>query len=891
MADVLGAWRPGAVILDLYEVLDVISTGGMGLVYRVRHLGWNVELAVKAPRAELLAEDDFEAEATTWVGLGEHPHTVSCVYVRRLDGVPLVFAEWLDGGSLADAVRDGMLYEGGPRESLRRILDIAVQTAWGLEHAHLHGLVHQDVKPANVLLARDGTAKVTDFGLARARAAAGESTLVPPGGSVLAGYGGMTPAFCSPEQAEAAAWTEQSGMPRTGLTQATDTWSWALTMLEMFVGHPPCHYGQTGAEVFSAFVADGATANGDARIPAMPDGLIALLERCFAWKPADRPRDMGELADELAGVYQEFFGEPYPRPRLPTAARLGDELSNQALSLRDLGRIDEAEALWQQAVHVDSRNPHVVYNRGLHLWRTGRLTDVQLIADLQALDGPRAGYLQGLVHLERGDPEAAAQALRDAARDAPDDPEITAALDLAEGTPRPGPPAVLAGHEREVRAVSISRDGRTGVSASDDGTIRIWDLAERRCARVIRVAEDRRGPHLPAIDADAGLAVFRGSDGSAELWDLGTGRRMHVLADPETLDRVYHYGDYAISGSLVLAFNDVGNMRVWDAETGHSRYVLREGPSGEGFHGPVAITPDARAAIAVGSRNRDTLDSDKYRKAPGRGAQVRDPRTGRVLRDIDGRCHRALVSSDGRIAVTEHTITPRMAQMQVWDVTTGRELHNITRQIEEYQGCEAVSPDGRYALSSAYYISELWELNPPRCLQRWRRGVDSAAFSSDGRFLLTGDHHGTVMLAEIAQARHTATWSYAFPRPATDRRREAEVVNGALEQTVSLMADGRFGAAAAEIRQARALPGYQRHHALLNRWRDIAKAGRRTALLDGWLRQIVPVPGMHPHPPDGRRRDAGAQRREPAGFRRVEPVRRQPALPPGPGRQRLGVQR
>lgn len=831
----MAAWRPGAVILDLYEVLDVISTGGMGLVYRVRHLGWNVELAVKVPRAELQAGAEFEAEATTWVGLGEHPHTVSCVYVRRLDGVPMVFAEWLDGGSLADAVRDGRLYEGGPRESLRRILDIAVQTAWGLEHAHRHGLVHQDVKPANVLLSRDGTAKVTDFGLAKARAVAGETTLVPPGASVLAGYGGMTPAFCSPEQAEAAAWTEHSGTPRTPLTKATDTWSWALTMLEMFVGHPPCHYGQTGAEVFAAFV---ATNDGDARIPAMPDRLTALLERCFAWQPADRPRDMGALADELAAVYAELFDEPYPRPKLPTAARLGDELSNQALSLRDLGRVDEAEALWQRAVHIDSRNRHVVYNRGLHLWRTGRLTDVQLIADLQALGD---GYLLGLVHLERGDPQAATEALHSAGSD---DPEVMAALALAERTPRPRPPIPLIGHEQEIRAVAISRDGRTGMSASRDGTIRVWDLVEHRCVRVVRVTEDKRGMYAPVIDADAGLAVFGGENGSVQLWDLNTGRLRHILGDPETLDRVYHYSHYAISGSLVLAFNDMGNMRVWDAETGHSRYVLREGPFGEGFHGPVAITPDA--AIVVGSQSRDTLDSDKHRKKPGRGAQIWDPHTGQVLREIDGRFHRALLSADGRIAVTEHAITPRSAQMKVWDVATGRELHRITRQIAEYLDCEAVSPDGQYALCAAYYVSELWELNPPRCLQWWQRGVDVAVFSSDGRFLLTGDNHGTVTLTEIALVRHTATWSYAFPRPATDRRQEASVVNSALEHTVSLIADGKFGAAAAEIREARTLPGYQRHHALLDRWRDIAKAGRRTTLLAGWLRQIVPVPGFHP---------------------------------------------
>src|SRR4051794_2961149 len=149
-------WQPGEVVLDLYEVLDDVRSGGMGTVQRVRHLGWNVDLAVKTPRPERVASDSgrrrFEAEAGTWVGLGLHPHTVNCAYVRPGGGVPRVFAEWVDGGDLAEAVAGGRLYEGGSRAALARVLDVAVQTAWGLQHAHDTGLVHQDVKPANVML-------------------------------------------------------------------------------------------------------------------------------------------------------------------------------------------------------------------------------------------------------------------------------------------------------------------------------------------------------------------------------------------------------------------------------------------------------------------------------------------------------------------------------------------------------------------------------------------------------------------------------------------------------------------------------------------------------------------------------------------------------------------
>jgi hypothetical protein len=92
------------------------------------------------------------------------PTSCTCHYVRRVDGIPLVFAEYVDGGSLHDAIRSAppRARRGDPRH--------AIQFAWGLHYAHEQGLVHRDVKPANVMLAADGTAKVTDFGLARAGA-------------------------------------------------------------------------------------------------------------------------------------------------------------------------------------------------------------------------------------------------------------------------------------------------------------------------------------------------------------------------------------------------------------------------------------------------------------------------------------------------------------------------------------------------------------------------------------------------------------------------------------------------------------------------------------------------------------------------------------------------
>src|SRR5207237_662269 len=138
--DVPAVWSEGDVILDLYKVMGVLGEGGMGQVYRVHHRNWNIDLAVKSPKPDFFQterqKEDFIAECETWINLGLHPHIVSCYYVHTMGGSPRVFAECVEGGSLKDWIDSGRLYEGGPVKVLERILDIAIQFAWGLQYAH-----------------------------------------------------------------------------------------------------------------------------------------------------------------------------------------------------------------------------------------------------------------------------------------------------------------------------------------------------------------------------------------------------------------------------------------------------------------------------------------------------------------------------------------------------------------------------------------------------------------------------------------------------------------------------------------------------------------------------------------------------------------------------------
>lgn len=367
-------WKVGDVIQNEYEVRGILGSGGMGVVYKVHVRSWNKDMAVKSPRPEIFTrtggKENFIREAETWVSLGEHPHIVVCHFIMTLGSIPRIFADYVEGGNLADWIHQRRLYQGGTGRALERMLDIAIQFAWGLHTAHEQALIHQDVKPANVMLSSQGIAKVTDFGLAKARAMSseqGEQEGEKGHQSILVSSHGMTPAYCSPEQA--------AGRP---LSRKTDIWSWGVSVLEMFVGGVTWQSGVLAREVLaSCEPQDGA-------IPPMPAELVKLLARCFAWQPEERPATLLEVATDLQAIYARLNGHPYPRKMPPLAKKQLVRLNNQAYSLHALGRSEEALLAFEQVIRLDPTDAYAHKNKSMILNHLGRREEA-LLAYEQAI--------------------------------------------------------------------------------------------------------------------------------------------------------------------------------------------------------------------------------------------------------------------------------------------------------------------------------------------------------------------------------------------------------------------------------------------------------------------------------------------------------------------------
>ncbi len=421
-----GMWNVGDVVLGIYEVKPLapdmpFAEGGVGVVNRIFHREWNIDLAVKSPKPHVFRTENgkisYEKEAQTWIELGLHPNIVTCYLVRRIGDIPRLFSEFVPDGSLRDWIRDGRLYEGGPEASLLRILDIGTQFAWGLEHAHRQKLLHLDVKPANVMMAGQ-TAKVTDFGLAQGISEQmTDQTAAPAVAAAGSSNSGMTPGYCSPEQFEAFHFAQKMEFDKIPpITLQSDIWSWGVSVLSMFHGRPPCKRGgQTARRVFEVFL-KGTPEDGR---PAMPQPVVDLLFRCFEEDPAARPESMEQVADSMVEIYREISGMPFPRLRPVSATWTPESINNRAASMLDLGKPNDAAQLLNQAAEMQPWHPEVTYNQSLLTWRSGRMTDLEAVEKLETLAKTRAQsavplYALGLVQRERGNLQTAVDAFEQA---------------------------------------------------------------------------------------------------------------------------------------------------------------------------------------------------------------------------------------------------------------------------------------------------------------------------------------------------------------------------------------------------------------------------------------------------------------------------------------------
>ncbi|HEY1381524.1 MAG TPA: serine/threonine-protein kinase [Gemmataceae bacterium] len=840
-----------------YEVVRELGRGGMGVVYLAHDPRLKRPVALKMILAAEYAGPEvrlrFQTEAETVARL-RHPNIVPIYEVGEQEGRPFIALEFLDGGSLGERT-------GGQPQPPRVAAELVRTLALALDHAHRQGVVHRDLKPGNVLLAADGTPKVTDFGLAKFVTADDPAAITSLGLSSTGAIVG-TPSYMAPEQA--------AGQVH-GITPAADVYALGAILYELLTGRPPFR-GVNAIETLSE-VQQRDPLPPRAVQPGVPRDLETVCLRCLRKEPAKRYPSAAALADDLGRF---LAGEPvrarpvsawgrawrWVRRRPAVAAAVGAVAAVTVLGAagvaaalayalagwdraeraehREVGLRQQAEGARDQAITArDAAEANAYFAHIAQAWLEWRQNNPArtdwLLDQCRPADGApdrrgwEWGFLRRLVHADRLTVEADLYVEAVAVR--PDGRQFAAASGNPFSAPPSGGVRVWDFPGGGVRRLDLPAGWYTCVAYSPDGR---WLAAAGPVGSTVDLC-----PLTP--DAQGPIIQLKGAVGRP----LGRPRRLTFSPD----------------GRYLAAVGEKGGALTWDL-TGAVPAAAGAWPGADPFGG-LAFSPDGRTvALVKGDAIRlcDPATGEERGQVRGTAGGLAFSPTGDLLAACDGTAVRLLRPSDGglvtRLAGHEGPVmglafSPDGKSLatagadrtvRLWDVARGAErlvLRGHTGRVT----CVEFFPDSRTVVSGSQQPGEVKVWDAAVAHQEFVRvpgaSGNAVTFTADGRGLVVvgGDWVAEVDLA--TQSRKALLQAaVGWDRwPAT---------------LAALSAGGRVGASVdrANRRTVRVM--------------DLA-AGREVARLDGGLGEVVHVAVS----PDGRRAATAALGRTGDDYRRL----------------------